>query len=1007
MAKKSQLSQTDDAQSSRFFKRERLFRKLDSARKKPIIWISGPAGSGKTTLLSGYIESRKLRSFRGLNDLSEGPSVYSGIPDKNSIAGPYLLIFDNYHNVPYSSDLHRSLKADLSNIPKGVNVIFLSRHEPHPVLLAEVVSNGTLIGWDELRLNYDETKEFLSAGDRFGDDDILRLYRKTDGWIMGLVAHIEHNEGKEYSSCNEDIFCPDEIADAFAGMFAKLDCSFREFLLKTAVFRTMSAAMAERLSRNPHAEQILSGLCRRSFFIEKVDSGYCCQPLFREFLLQRARKEFSDGEWTEISHSAARILSAAGREGEAGDVLIGHGLWDALAGFIIDAAPAMAAKGRLEAVSEWTAALPEDYFSADPRLLYWKGLSEADNGGVKFLEEALKLCSALKDKEAMLLSFLALSDMYISSSEFSRAEGLISFVETGMRNDPSFSVSGSFGDAVMNLFVLMSVNRPDHPDISFWEDRAFVSVLAGHNADINRRLSAGVNLCRYYLWIGDFSKAAFIRGFLIDHIRMDGVSSKVLGLFDELEAFYDLFVGPTSAIIIKSLGLLQGPEEKGRIGLLMHGLAASIEEDDALSFDRIYQHLSSLLNSAKESELAYYHYLLACRGQINGDHDKAFYNQSLALNLLAKSGRRLEEPLFFIKMAEIQYERGVFSDADHFRLSAREAACRMNSSFFEHLCALLDQHVLFDRGAGYEVNDCLNKAMLSVRAQKLLGLIWTNHAFMTRICMKALQSGIEKDTALEVIRKRRLMPDTPPLDVEEWPYPVMIYALGRFAVIKDSLTLKGAVKLQSKPIAMIKALIAFGGVDVSKAQIIDALWPEADGDSAVTSFESTLHRLRRLIEDYKGIQLCDGQLSLDPRYYWVDAWAFEHMVGKADASWQSSRSAGHKNHDALNAALGLSEKTINLYKGAFLPADSDSAWTISKRESLRNMFVSSASKPGEYWISEGKWKTAADWFRRCIDIDGSAEVFYRRLISCYKNLGLNIEADKLYGRMQAVLSGKV
>ncbi len=41
-------------------KRDRLFRLLDHARQKPVVWIEAQAGSGKTTLVADWLDSRKL-----------------------------------------------------------------------------------------------------------------------------------------------------------------------------------------------------------------------------------------------------------------------------------------------------------------------------------------------------------------------------------------------------------------------------------------------------------------------------------------------------------------------------------------------------------------------------------------------------------------------------------------------------------------------------------------------------------------------------------------------------------------------------------------------------------------------------------------------------------------------------------------------------------------------------------------------------------------------------------
>ena len=194
---------------------------------------------------------------------------------------------------------------------------------------------------------------------------------------------------------------------------------------------------------------------------------------------------------------------------------------------------------------------------------------------------------------------------------------------------------------------------------------------------------------------------------------------------------------------------------------------------------------------------------------------------------------------------------------------------------------------------------------------------------------------------------------------------------------------------------MLKALIALGGKEVREDQISDALWPEADGDVAHESFATNLHRLRKLMGNEKALQLREGRLTLDERFCWVDAWAFERTLGQADIRWKEK---------SKENAVRLVEKAMDLYKGPFLFRDIEQPWAAAMGERLRSKFLRSVGGLGQYWQEAGQWEKALDCYQKGLEVENLAEEFYQGLMICHERLGRRAEALSVYNRCKTALS---
>ncbi|MEW6376789.1 MAG: bacterial transcriptional activator domain-containing protein [Thermodesulfobacteriota bacterium] len=266
---------------------------------------------------------------------------------------------------------------------------------------------------------------------------------------------------------------------------------------------------------------------------------------------------------------------------------------------------------------------------------------------------------------------------------------------------------------------------------------------------------------------------------------------------------------------------------------------------------------------------------------------------------------------------------------------------------------------------------------------------------MIKLCSKALEAGIEVEYVQELIRKRNLVSEKSPLHLENWPWPLKIYTLGRFELLKDGKPIRFFRKVQQRPLSLLKAMIALGGKEVRENQIEDALWPEADGDIAYDSFKTTLHRLRKLVGYEKAIQLHEGRLTLDEKFCWVDVWAFEHGLEEAGIYWKDG---------LMDRAVQLTEKTIQMYKGPFLGREIELPWATSLSERLRSKFLESVEKLGLYWQQVEHWGKAIECYQRGLEVDDLAEEFYQGLMNCYQHLSQKAKALSVYNRCKRILS---
>src|SRR4030065_2019980 len=149
--------------------------------------------------------------------------------------------------------------------------------------------------------------------------------------------------------------------------------------------------------------------------------------------------------------------------------------------------------------------------------------------------------------------------------------------------------------------------------------------------------------------------------------------------------------------------------------------------------------------------------------------------------------------------------------------------------FILFLCLLVEAHFSLLEGDGESGLSSLRKGLGIGREKGYLNIYLWRPGLLEGIAAKALEKGIETGYVRDLIRRNALVPDGALPDMEQWPWPLKVYTLGTFDLLRGGKPLTFSRKGQHKPLLMLKAVAAPGGRNGPAEQMTDLLRPEADG----------------------------------------------------------------------------------------------------------------------------------------------------------------------------------
>ena len=1037
-AEKSVIPKIARPRLSLSYNRTDLHNLLDEMRSRQLVVVSGPPGAGKSTLIATYIESRKLpslwyqvdkcdkdlatffhylgiaaREARPHNkpamphltpEFSQGISAFAKRYFRElyqHLEVPFLIVLDNYQDVAEDAALHEVIRVACTELPQGGRIVIISRKECPPAMARLRASNMVaIIEWDELQLTPTEVKAIAALHGMIlpTHEAAEQLQKKVGGWAAGLSLVLQMKSHVNFA--NESSGALDSVVfDYFAEeVFNSLSPEIQKLMQHTAVLPVMSPQAIDELIGSSDASQMVAQFAQLNYFTTKhgdQNPVYQYHPLFREFLLDRAEATMSSEALLEIRRRAARILIDSGQVEDGVQMFLKVKDWDAATDVIFAHARILHEQGRHKTLETWLRMFPEEVVAEKPCLSYWMGMSLLFFDPVvsrPYFEHAYGLFQRDNDPEGVFLSWAGIMDSIVYAyGDLKEAEHWIDEMDALLTRYPDMPSSHIAGSVTFTMFTAMMFWKPNHPRMALMEER--VRQLIASDIDSTLRMMLALHLAKNCLWRGDLAQASII----LETQRGD--SNKIASspfaqvMWYLVDAIYAMHAGLHERCLQSVNQGLQLSLDSGihmwDMVFLGHGATTAFSMNNLDAAGDFVKGMAAVFEKTRYTEASYYHAMAAWHAALTNQPGVAAKHAEFAIKLAERSGKAYFMASFMLGMGMVYYWLGNIESAETYLQRAREIGRCIDNLLLEWMYLLFAAYLAIDRNREATGIFLLRDAMRLGRENGYMHFFFWPRSVISMLCRTALIKNIEVDYVRGLIKQHNLLPDPTIPTTDKWPYPVKIYTLGRFAVLKDEIPIRFEGKAQRAPMNLLKALIALGGRDVSEQRLASALWPESDGDAAQQSLSTSLFRLRKLIGN-DTVRRQEGRLSLDQQICWVDCWTFERLVSET-------------NNDIFEACRFVHE----IYHKPFLDSEDDACWAIPMRERLHAKFVQTFVACGKELQRLNRHEEAIRYYQRGLEIDDLVEAFYCGLMVSYAAIGQKAESIRLYERALKVFRAKL
>ncbi len=928
----------------RVFARQRLFALLDGCSELPAQWLAGAPGAGKSTLVATWLRHRAATTLWLHLDAGDGdPATFVqsldallkrvassvldlppfSADDDADIAGwlrrrlrlvlrhvepPWVLVLDNYQELPANSLLHGALAQGLAELPSGVQWVFVSRAPP-PAAYARALVQQQLAIVDAEQLRFDDQETLALTRLHGHTDDIAPALAAAQGWAGGLTLMLL---GSSPNAPWPSLAARQQLFDYFAGeVLARMPPDEQQALGAMAYLPRATGAQAVAISGLATAPALLDRLAAQSLFTDRREGAptvYVFHALFSDFLHKRHQAQHAGEALRTLQLRAGQLLAEDGQVDAALRRLIDGAHWPEAQALLLRTAADFIASGRTEALRQCIDGLPAAEQAA---LRYWRGLSllDSDPGlALQDIEHAYQGRQAAGDVDGQLEAAAAACTALVSTGRFHDLDRWLAVLDAHAQRAAVRQSEDIEMRWVPGLLAGVVYRAPWHALADGLAERAERLL---HRESVPGQHLLLASLAFHLLWRGHVDRLERVV------LRIDALCAQPLAAPATLMRWWSVgilvktLLGQHASALAdaeRALALVATEPAAGaqRASAELLRMIVALACTDAAAARRHLELAAQALHPDNAVDRSIYEHQRGILALLENDHATALRLMRAAVTSGQAGGYLMREHIALIANALAAACCDEHAEAQWLLAQAFAQPFHAAARWFHWIGHMVAAYAALRRGDEPMALGHLQQALAVARdcGFRHGPMLFCCGDMMARLAALALANGIEAEITRDIVQRNALK--APPEADARWPWALRVHALGTWQIARVDGPLPSGRKESRRLLALLHLLAAQGQTPIAQDTLADTLWPDADGDAARNALDNALHRLRKWLGGDDRIVLRHGALRLNPQRCWTDVRALEVALQQLD----NVSLAG------LPAAL---HTVLALYTGPLLP----------------------------------------------------------------------------------------